>query len=300
MFQTEWPVLLVDDDPDVLAVSKLAMRSFEIDGVPIKLFTATSKEEAVKLLSGPLGSTALPYIAVAFIDVVMETDHAGLDLCRYIRETQMNRMTTIYVRTGQPGVAPERDVIDRYDINGYFSKVETTEDKLYSLVKAGIRQFDFASMTVLEFQVIGRCIANAGSLEGLQRTLDGVLSQIPLDPQGAPTRANAYDCRVVILDGDRRVAGSYTEAEAVAERDRLARLGLQPLTPSGDACVQHGRNHLIKAAATDVHGEAWHLGSYPGVPSPGDTLVLLNFTKAIATLVKRARASGGQPTRASG
>ena len=52
MFQTEWPVLLVDDDPDVLAVSKLAMKSFEIDGVPIKLFTATSKDEAVKLLSG--------------------------------------------------------------------------------------------------------------------------------------------------------------------------------------------------------------------------------------------------------
>jgi hypothetical protein len=76
MFQTEWPVLLVDDDPDVLAVSKLAMKSFEIDGVPIKLFTATSKDEAVKLLSGPLGSTALPYVSVAFIDVVMETDHA--------------------------------------------------------------------------------------------------------------------------------------------------------------------------------------------------------------------------------
>ena len=114
MFQTEWPVLLVDDDPDVLAVSKLAMKSFEIDGVPIKLFTATSKDEAVKLLSGPLGSTALPYVSVAFIDVVMETDHAGLELCRYIRETQMNRMTTIYVRTGQPGLARERDVIDRY------------------------------------------------------------------------------------------------------------------------------------------------------------------------------------------
>jgi CheY-like chemotaxis protein len=196
MFQTEWPVLLVDDDPDVLAVSKLAMKSFEIDGVPIKLFTATSKDEAVKLLSGPLGSTALPYVSVAFIDVVMETDHAGLELCRYIRETQMNRMTTIYVRTGQPGLAPERDVIDRYDINGYFSKAETTEDKLYSLVKAGIRQFDFASMTVLEFQVIGSAMAAGGSVEGLQRAIGEVLGQIPRDPTGAPTRLGGYDIRV--------------------------------------------------------------------------------------------------------
>ena len=106
MFQTEWPVLLVDDDADVLAVSELAMKSFEIDGVPIRLFTARSKAEAVELLSGRLGALLLPYIAVAFIDVVMETDRAGLELCRYIRETQQNRLTQIYIRTGQPGVAP--------------------------------------------------------------------------------------------------------------------------------------------------------------------------------------------------
>ena len=84
------------------------------------------------------------------------------------------------------------------------------------------------------------------------------------------------------------VGGSYSEAEAVAERDRLVRLGLQPLTPSGDAYVQDGRDHLIKIAATDVHGEAWHLGRFPGVPSPGDTLLLLNFSKAVATLAQRA------------
>jgi CheY-like chemotaxis protein len=288
MFQTEWPVLIVDDDPDVLAVSRLAMKNFEIDGIPIKLFTAASKAEAVKLLSGTLGGAVLPYISVAFIDVVMETDHAGLDLCRYIRETQMNRLTQIYIRTGQPGVAPEREVIDRYDINGYFSKVEATEDKLYSLVKAGIRQFDFASMAVVEFNVVTRCIAASDSVEGLQRTLSGILSQIPLDPQGAPTRADAYKCRVVLLDGNRLVGGTYTEAEAVVERDRLVRLGLKPLNASGDAYVQDGHDHLVKAAATEVHGEAWHLGRFPGIPSPGDTLLLLNFTKALATLAKRA------------
>jgi CheY-like chemotaxis protein len=200
MFQTEWPVLLVDDDPDVLAVSKLAMKSFEIDGVPIKLFTATSKDEAVKLLSGPPGSTALPYVSVAFIDVVMETDHAGLELCRYIRETQMNRMTTIYVRTGQPGLAPERDVIDRYDINGYFSKAETTEDKLYSLVKAGIRQFDF---------VDGARVPGDRPRHGCRRLRRRPAARhrrgarsIPGVPTGAPTR-RGYDIRVGLFEGDR-------------------------------------------------------------------------------------------------
>ena len=118
--------------------------------------------------------------------------------------------------------------------------------------------------------------------------LGGVLGKIPLDPLGAPTRTQAYDCRVVLLDGNTLVGGSYSEAEAIAERDRLVKLGLQPLTASGDAYVQDGNHHLIKAAATEVHGEAWHLGRYPGVPSGGDTLLLLNFTKAVATLAKQA------------
>src|SRR5262249_22601355 len=160
-------------------------------------------------------------------------------------ETQRNRLTQIYIRTGQPGIAPERDVIDRYDINGYFTKVEATEDKLYSLVKAGIRQFDFASMAVVEFDVVTQAIATPASAESLQRTLGGVLGKIPMDPQGAPTRKQAYDCRVVLLDGNRLVGGSYSQAEAIAERDRLVRVGLQPLTPSGDAYVQDGHDHLI-------------------------------------------------------
>src|SRR5262249_60859022 len=58
-----------------------------------------------------------------------------------LREEHKNRVTQLFVRTGQPGMAPERTVLDRYDINGYFTKVEATEDKLYSLVKSGVRQY---------------------------------------------------------------------------------------------------------------------------------------------------------------
>src|ERR1051326_4599666 len=140
MFQKQWPILLVDDEPDVLAVTRLALKNIRVDGVPLRLSTAGSKAEAIELLSGSFGRAAAPYFAVAFIDVVMETEHAGLELCEYIRQDLRNQTTQLYIRTGQSGVAPERSVIDLYDINGYFTKVETTEDKLYSLVKAGVRQ----------------------------------------------------------------------------------------------------------------------------------------------------------------
>src|SRR5436305_10567274 len=138
MFLKEWHVLLVDDDPDVLAVSKLAMKNFEVYGVPLHIHTAASKADAIELLK-KLTRMDHVIIAIAFIDVVMETDTAGLELCEYLRDTYPNKVTQLYVRTGQPGVAPERSVIDKYDINGYFTKVEMTEDKLYTLVKSGCR-----------------------------------------------------------------------------------------------------------------------------------------------------------------
>ena len=160
MFQKEWNVLLVDDEPDVLSVSRLAMRNFTVYGTPLHIHAAQSKGEAVELLKTTLlHGSRLSNLAVAFIDVVMETDQAGLELCQFIREEQKDKLTQLFVRTGQPGIAPERDVIDRYDINGYFTKVEATEDKLYSLVKSGIRQYYFLSSAFHLSQLLHRCIA---------------------------------------------------------------------------------------------------------------------------------------------
>ena len=58
-------------------------------------------------------------LAIAFIDVVMETDHAGLELVKWIREEHKNKTIRLILRTGQPGQAPEEDVIVNYDINDY-------------------------------------------------------------------------------------------------------------------------------------------------------------------------------------
>src|SRR5213078_1197307 len=101
MFAKEISVLAVDDEPDVLSVTKLALRNMKVGGLPLNVHTASSKAEAIELLNGPLGSQVrgISRIAVAFIDVVMETDHAGLELCEYMRDTMGNKITQIYVRT---------------------------------------------------------------------------------------------------------------------------------------------------------------------------------------------------------
>jgi CheY-like chemotaxis protein len=287
MFEKEWPILLVDDDPDVLKVSTLAMKNFQVDGHPVKLYTAKSKAEAVELLSTKLGGRFFAYVAVAFIDVVMETDTAGLELCEFIREKQHNRLTQIYIRTGQPGVAPERNVIDRYDINGYFTKVELTEDKLYSLVKAAVRQFDFTNIALGAFQVVTQSIAAGDSLIHLGNSLNFALEQMPLDAQGNPT--HEYHRQVSVVIGDRVLThAGYTEAETFAEKERLERRGLQPFDASGDGYAIDGHTFLVKIAATSTNDTAYHLMNLVGTPMLPGVLVTRVFTKAIATLAKRA------------
>ena len=143
MLFKEWNVLIVDDEPDVLTVTKLALRDMKIYDLPLKIFTATSKAEAIELLNTKLAAKDIPgaTVAVALIDVVMESDHAGLDLCKQIRGEMKNWSSQLYIRTGQPGIAPERKVIDEYDISGYISKVDATEQKLYTLIKSSVRQW---------------------------------------------------------------------------------------------------------------------------------------------------------------
>ena len=106
---------------------------------PVSRSTTTcSTDDGIELLSayssraGPRALARHPDIAVVLLDVVMETETAGLELVDYIRRTLKNEAVRIILRTGQPGQAPERDVIVDYDINDYKSKTELTAAKLFT------------------------------------------------------------------------------------------------------------------------------------------------------------------------
>jgi signal transduction histidine kinase/FixJ family two-component response regulator len=50
----------------------------------------------------------------------------------------------VVIRTGQPGLAPESDVISKYKINAYYSKTELRIQKLISLFTTSLRTFDIS------------------------------------------------------------------------------------------------------------------------------------------------------------
>ena len=128
-----WKVLLVDDEPDIHAVLRLAAQDIVVDGRGLQLLDARSGREAKGMLAEH------PDIALILLDVVMESEGAGLNLVRYIRNELGNRTIQIVLVTGQPGYAPQREVITEYKIDGYRLKSELTTDKIFVSIFAALR-----------------------------------------------------------------------------------------------------------------------------------------------------------------
>jgi len=159
-----WKVMIVDDEQEIHDVTQLALMDFTFHGKPLTFISAHSGEEAKSLLK------AHPDTALVFLDVVMEENDSGLQVAKYIRETLQNPLIRIILRTGQPGEAPEKDVIVNYDINDYKLKVELTQRKLFVTVVAGLRgYYDLMTIEInkisfkrtLEAMPVGVCVLDA-------------------------------------------------------------------------------------------------------------------------------------------
>ena len=130
-----WKILVVDDDPDVHDITKIAVAGCQFEERSFELLHALSADEAREVLQQH------DDIAVALVDVVMESDTAGLDLVGWIRSDLGNRFTRLILRTGQPGYAPQTDVIMKFDIDGYTEKAELSRTKLITAIVTALRGY---------------------------------------------------------------------------------------------------------------------------------------------------------------
>ena len=173
--QRLWRVLIVDDDVDVHAVTRLALRNVSFKGRELELFSAYSGAEGFQILRDT------PDIALVLLDVVMETDDAGLILARRIREELSNQIVRVVLRTGQPGQAPEQRVIIEYDINDYKAKTELTTQKLFTTVISALRAYESLMMLERSRIGLGKILAGATNLyqiHSLREFASGVLNQV--------------------------------------------------------------------------------------------------------------------------
>lgn len=133
---TDFTILSVDDDEMFQNSLRLSLSGFTYRGVAPRILIAGSANEAAKLL------LETPSIAVLLLDVVMETDDAGLRLVRTIREVLGNSQLRIVLLTGQPGMAPMQSSLETYDIADYWLKTDLTNERLHSILTANLRTFE--------------------------------------------------------------------------------------------------------------------------------------------------------------
>jgi len=177
-----WHILIVDDEPSVHDVTRLVLKNSVVLDRKLVLHSAYSAQEAKQQLQSGVE------FSMAFIDVVMESEHAGLELIDWIRENLENSTIRLVLRTGQAGNAPEERVISQYDIHDYKTKTELTQRKLTTCVYSSIRSYRDITTIYKSLDAFKKLIASSTSIlkvdkisEFASAALTNLLSLMGLD-----------------------------------------------------------------------------------------------------------------------
>ena len=130
-----WKIVVADSDREIHKATKLALEEFTFEGKPLTVLSAYSGEQARHLI-GKHPDTAFILLAIA-----METEEAGLQTVKHIREQLKNQCLRIILRTNLPEEAPEASVISDFDISDYQTKLELTQKRLVTLAIATLRAY---------------------------------------------------------------------------------------------------------------------------------------------------------------
>jgi response regulator RpfG family c-di-GMP phosphodiesterase len=170
-----WKIIIADDEAEVHNVTRMVLSDYVFEDRSLQFISAYSAKETEELIQKN------PDTAIILLDVVMETDDAGLKLSKYIRQVAGNHFVRIILRTGQPGKAPEKDVIIEYDINEYKEKTELTVQKLFTTITAALRSY--RDLRIIEKSRIGleqiiKSSAHLFEQQSLKEFAKGVLTQL--------------------------------------------------------------------------------------------------------------------------
>lgn len=193
-----WKVLIVDDEPQVHTVTELVLRDLTFENQKIQFFNAYSAAEAKIILSQN------DNICLALVDVVMEEEDAGLKLVEHIRDVLGNKAIRIILRTGQPGSAPEKDVIIKYDINDYKEKTEMSAQKLITCVITAFRNYEYIQeMYRLNAELEQKVADRVADLNESNRKLQETLSILQEDQEAGKKLQNK------IFPSENKTIGAY-------------------------------------------------------------------------------------------
>jgi response regulator RpfG family c-di-GMP phosphodiesterase len=266
-----WQILVVDDEPAVHEVTKLVMSDFEMDGRGLHFTHCYSAAEARTVLAERTD------IALILLDVVMESEHAGLELARHIREDLNNLNVRIILRTGQPGQAPEEQVIRDYDINDYKEKTDLTRRKLITVFYAGLRAY--RDLMRIEQASLGlrrsiEAISQVCDSRNLRGFASAVLEQVNylLDLHGeglCASRVSAYTANA-----------AQGQLKVLAATEAYSRLMVDEEVRNLPEGVQTAITRALLEKVSH-HGERYYAG-YFKTKAGSESLIYMEFAEAVS------------------
>lgn len=270
-----WNVLVVDDEAIVHTVTDLVLKPFTFEDRPVRLISAYSAAEARQIVEQERD------IAVALVDIVMETDHAGLDLVRWIRDERNDRLMRIVIRTGQPGKAPEAAVIARYEINDYKQKTELSDTRLITTVATALRNYRDLVKMERDFRNLQNLVSSARPFwsPGEQTRLDEVIVERFASLLNGPAVSAALVTRGEGASEVRIGRGRFAEGRLTAEDRRLI-----DRAADGEATIVDGRAFVAYLDGS-VGVPRYLILEAPGVLDRTERSVLDAFVSSISLAV---------------
>jgi CheY-like chemotaxis protein len=202
-----WKVLIVDDEQSVHSITNTVLNGITFDNKKLEFISAYSGTQAREIMESN------PDIALILLDVVMENDNAGLEFVDFVRNELSNKFVRIVLRTGQPGYAPEKEVIDQYDINDYKEKTELTAQKLYTTVITSLR--NYKDLKELESEKIAINVPKENKMvfEFAKNALNKLIETISENSQG---RCQNFEAIVIeIIKKDKLVLAATKKLEGL-------------------------------------------------------------------------------------
>jgi len=202
----KWKILIADDDIEVHNITKTVLSSFEFENIGLEFISVFSGKEAIEMLKSSSD------IAVILLDVVMETNDAGLQVVKFIREQLSNTSMRIVLRTGQPGSAPEQVVIKQYQIDDYKEKTELTTTKLYTTLLTSLRTYK--ALNSIEKNNT-QLHDEQQKLQYSQKLLKNIINTVPARICWKDSNSVFLGCNALFLED----AGLESEADLIGKTD---------------------------------------------------------------------------------
>lgn len=130
-----WKIMVVDDEEDIHQVTRMVLGDYHYLGRPVFIIDAYSSEQAIEVMQEH------PDVALMLLDVVMESDTAGLELVERVRNELGNSDVRIFIRTGQPGMFNQYQIAAQYNINDFKDKASLTVEKLFASITTLLREY---------------------------------------------------------------------------------------------------------------------------------------------------------------